>query len=471
MKITPFPRLNQTNDFKGEAGQACTTHVHKAESCENRLDHLKMENAITKSWIQITLLSLAISGFYSIFIVLLRSPYITEFFPDKSIFQTALIVHVDLSVLFWMICFIMMIISTKLDTKYDSLVKVLQKLVTGSIILIFVSPIIPDSTPYMNNYIPILHNLLFIIGIAFFMSVFFVFSCIATMSEKSISMPIGIAGIIMFLSFFISGYKLSEIDYPIDQYNYYEMLFWAGGHILQFIYCAGLIVVWLKMTSKKESIKPLLWLNCLLILPLPIIQLFIKIDGSDYFSLFTEHMKIFGGIAPICTLLVIFIEMIISKDFRYKQYFVIANSKESIKNYSFILSLSLFFYGGIIALMVSGLNVTIPAHYHGSIVSISIAFMGYIYLTIDRYYSIINFKHATIQLITYALGQTMHISALAYSGGYGALRKTPGVDLALNAKIAMGFMGAGGLIAIVAGLIFVYICSKPIFFTNHKKET
>ena len=68
-----------------------------------------MNNNIEKNWIKITLLSLALSGVYSIFIVLLRTPVLTNIFPDKSIFQTALIIHVDLSVLFWLVSIVLMI--------------------------------------------------------------------------------------------------------------------------------------------------------------------------------------------------------------------------------------------------------------------------------------------------------------------------------------------------------------------------
>ncbi|MDX1916795.1 MAG: hypothetical protein SFT68_02290, partial [Rickettsiaceae bacterium] len=129
---------------------------------------------------------------------------------------------------------------------------------------------------------------------------------------------------------------------------------------------------------------------------------------------------------------------------------------------SLFLSLILFSCGGVIAIFISGANAVIPAHYHGSIVGITIGFMGYIYNKTNQIFSQINFKNALRQLYIYSFGQLIHILGLSASGGYGALRKTPGADLPLSAKISLSFMGIGGLLAIVGGLIFVYICTMSI---------
>ena len=55
------------------------------------------------------------------------------------------------------------------------------------------------------------------------------------------------------------------------------------------------------------------------------------------------------------------------------------------------------------------------------------------------------------------------LAGLALAGGYGVLRKTPGGDIALSAKIYMGMVGGGGLVAIIGGLMFVYICVKNLY--------
>lgn len=421
---------------------------------------------IKKKWIIISLFSLALSGAYSIFIVMLRAPFLTNLFANKSLFQICLIIHVDLSVLFWMVCFVMMYITDHISSKYDPIINFLQNLLILSIGLIFISPFFGESEPYMNNYIPILHNLLFITALAFFVAVYFIINILGCLSEKFEPVSISILGLSVLCSFVISAIKLSRLNYPIDQYQFYETLFWGGGHLLQFLYCSGLMIAFAKFAEKTEcaiGLKFFLLFNSLCVLPLPIIQIFLSVDSDSYFSLFTEHMKIVGAIAPICLIFTIFISNILSGKYKPSSNLWIANSNDSLKTYSFLFSSLLFGMGGVLALFIDSSNVKIPAHYHGSIVGISIAFMGYIYLVVDEFYGRIKYKQAIIQIAVYSFGQLVHILSLAYAGGYGALRKTPGVELPNNVKIAMGFMGAGGLLAIISGLLFVYICYKRIY--------
>ncbi|RYE12673.1 MAG: hypothetical protein EOP34_10370 [Rickettsiales bacterium] len=131
---------------------------------------------------------------------------------------------------------------------------------------------------------------------------------------------------------------------------------------------------------------------------------------------------------------------------------------------SLIMSMILFFIGGIIGLLIVNINVTIPAHYHGAIVGVTIAIMGICYRFVDILYNIkINKKWQIIQSYIYGGGQLLHILALGFSGGYGALRKTPGAELNFKAKISMGIMGLGGLTAIIGGIIFVILCFNAIY--------
>jgi hypothetical protein len=138
-----------------------------------------------------------------------------------------------------------------------------------------------------------------------------------------------------------------------------------------------------------------------------------------------------------------------------------------------MMSLLLFFYGGLLGLMISGQNVTIPAHYHGSIVGVTLALMGAAYAMLPQfgYASVAKTRLAFWQPIVYGVGQIMHISGLAYSGGYGVLRKSPDAaeTLAANVKIALGFMGLGGLLAIIGGLMFVIVMGRA--YLSHRRVT
>ena len=95
--------------------------------------------------------------------------------------------------------------------------------------------------------------------------------------------------------------------------------------------------------------------------------------------------------------------------------------------------------------------------------------MGLVYFYLNR----LGFHFSKNRLIRwmpyfYCIGQLMHIMGLAISGGYGALRKTPGESLSAKATTALGFMGLGGLMALIGGLLFVYICYSAFFNKRSK---
>ena len=111
--------------------------------------------------------------------------------------------------------------------------------------------------------------------------------------------------------------------------------------------------------------------------------------------------------------------------------------------------------------------MTIPAHYHGSIVAVTLAFMGVVYHILPR----LGFRKpsgrlARLQPAIYGIGQIMHVFGLAWSGGYGVQRKTAGSAQGLESieKLAgMGIMGLGGLIAIIGGVLFLIVVFKAMW--------
>jgi len=124
-------------------------------------------------------------------------------------------------------------------------------------------------------------------------------------------------------------------------------------------------------------------------------------------------------------------------------------------------SIALFAAGGVIGLFIGASNVTIPAHYHGCIVGVTLALMGLVYHLLPQLgWCAPQGRLAVAQPVLYAVGQLMHIVGLVWSGGYGVQRKVAGGEQVLRGagEIAgMGLMGLGGLVAIVGGLLFVVV--------------
>ena len=127
-------------------------------------------------------------------------------------------------------------------------------------------------------------------------------------------------------------------------------------------------------------------------------------------------------------------------------------------------SLLVFGAGGVIGFLIQGSNVTIPAHYHGCIVGVTLALMGLAYELLPRLgFGVPGARLARWQLWLYAAGQLMHIGGLVWSGGYGVQRKVAGAEQALRSPeqiAAMGVMGLGGLVAVIGGLLFIVITAR-----------
>jgi heme/copper-type cytochrome/quinol oxidase subunit 1 len=131
-----------------------------------------------------------------------------------------------------------------------------------------------------------------------------------------------------------------------------------------------------------------------------------------------------------------------------------------------VMSLLLFSVGGLVGFAIRGSDVRIPAHYHGCIVGVTLAFMGVAYHLLPRLgLRAPSVRLATAQPYVYGIGQLLHITGLVWSGGYGVQRKVAGAQQVLRSfeEIAgMGLMGVGGLVAVVGGIMFVIVVVQAL---------
>ncbi|MFK8040191.1 MAG: hypothetical protein AB8B67_02500 [Rickettsiaceae bacterium] len=420
----------------------------------------------TPQYLRNALISLAISGLYSIIIVLMRSPL---FPPNISsyFFKVSLVVHVNLSVFVWMISILHIIWSIYSNNIF--LQKICCNISLISITLIAISPFTELSEPIMSNYIPMLdNNLIFALGMGLFgastltLLINTIYDFISSNECKDeIINAASISSAIIFLvavfCFSMSYFSLEQLISLtiLDSHLYFELLFWSMGHALQFLYSnmyvAVLIILVRKILNEKlyfnKIYQYLFFANSLFCSFGLFGNIVYEIYDSDFKDFYTMQMIYFGSISAIITIILLLYEICTGK--------ATMQSKNCVSTHAVICSSLLFLFGGVIGALIREINVTIPAHYHGSVVGITIGFMGFCY-----YLQNIKAKIATWQIYILSIGQSFHILGLLIAGGYGVARKTPGAtEMSLIAKIAMGIMGIGGLIAILGGLMFVIICS------------
>lgn len=398
------------------------------------------------------------------------------------LFHEALVVHVDLSVLVWFLSIACMFwsLAAPPPASGNVIIPYLNRAAQICFIIgmffIAISPADPKGEGLMSNYIPVIMSPLFFFGLSLLLcGVALILAYLFTNKTRCevFSQPIKFAvfgsGIIGMFAVAAFVWSFQVMPRQIDGQQYYEMLFWGGGHVLQFIHTQILLVCWLWLATKlkpefqpsKKLLYALFSVGPLAAIVTPIPYFLFDIASPEYRAFFTNGMIMAGGFAPFI-LSIFIIPILWSKRSKCK-------GENRALWAALLMSVILFIYGGFLAGLIQGQNVVIPAHYHGSIVGVTLAFMGISYLLLPcfGYRSVSGWKLAFWQPIVYGFGQIMHISGLAYSGGYGGLqRKTPcggGVDLAPDIKAAMGFMGMGGLLAIIGGIMFVVVVARAVY--------
>lgn len=422
---------------------------------------------ISDCYLQNGIWALALAGIYSVVLVVLRTPVISAMFADKSIFKSSLIIHVNLSVLVWLLSMVCMIWSTGKRIIFD---RFLCRVALGGMLLMAISPFIGEGNPVMNNYVPILENIWFIVGLSLFGCSVLCFAVLTLIQSKNdiIKTTSSCMYMLTWICFALSYRELSILReiVPMDVSYYYEMLFWSGGHYLQFIYTQIVMFAWLVLAEKwvgqklryHRIYKILFAANFLLSTLIFYGHYEYQMPDYEFKEFFTTHMRYCGGVIPAMFCIVLMVDT-----YNYLR----ANERHFCFSATALIASGLMFgVGGMIGSLISGVNVSIPAHYHGSIVGISIAFMGTAY--IRCYHNYTPGKWPEIQLWVITIGQLLHIAGLGFAGGYGILRKDPDGEIAASAKIYMAMVGGGGLVAIIGGLMFVFICARVMAFKTYK---
>ncbi len=426
-------------------------------------------------WLWLSVMALAGAGVFSVLLVLARTPYIGEIIPYADFFHTALVIHVDLSVLVWNLAFAGVLWSLIARARFLVLNRMILALLSLATILMTVSGFLPEANPVMSNYIPVLENPVFLTGLVLFgagvgAQVLLTMTLIPPVGRNISKLGVlrfgmdcaAISLIVALGAFFWSW--LGVPDQLVDSI-YFEMLFWGGGHILQYTYTLIMMVCWLWLASAAriemimgERVVLLVFLAGLLsVFVAPVIYLEYPVADPRHREMFTWLMSFGGSLATFPLGLAVYYGLVRKKP---------APGREQSAHSALITSLMLFAVGGIIGFLIDGNNVTVPAHYHGCIVGVTLALMGVAYDVLPRLgYDRVNFRVAGIQIWCYATGQFLHILGLVWSGGYGVERKVAGAaqDLDSIERIAgMGLMGLGGLISAIGGLLFVIVVIRAL---------
>lgn len=431
---------------------------------------------LARAWLGLGLLALIGSGVFSILLVLARTPGLNRLLPGVDFFRIALVVHVDLSVLVWFVAVAGLLWSVNgtragLRWGWGALV-----LVGAGTALMSLAAFVAPGEAIMANYIPMLDSPLFITGTLALGAGVMLLVLRAMLGSPKVGLQIDGAGALRFginaasvaTAVALMAFIWSYLVLPQDLVGkaYYEILFWGGGHALQFTWTLLMLVAWLWLASVCGARLPLSPRLAVVMFALALVSVFVTpyaylaydVATVEHRNLHTWAMRLGGGIAiaPIALAVVMGLRSARSND----------DSSRPLRA-ALVSSIALFAAGGLIGAMINGSNVKIPAHYHGCIVGVTLALMGVVYHLLPQLgYGAVRGRTATLQPYLYGAGQLLHIIGLVWSGGYGVQRKVAGTEQVLRSTaevFGMGLMGLGGLVAIIGGLLFVVVVIRAMW--------
>jgi hypothetical protein len=435
-------------------------------------------------WLALGLVSLIASGVFSVLLVLSRAPYVKDVFPLVDFFHVALVVHVDLSVLVWFLAFAGVCWSLNSTRRFVGAGWAALAMSVIGTALMSIAPFVGHGGPVMSNYIPVLEDPVFLCGLGVFAAGFVVLVARSMAAVPLVGVNLtgagalrfGLNGALVSAAVAILAFAWSWWAMPagVEARTYYELLFWGAGHVIQFTYTLLMFVAWLWLATALDLRLPLSPRVTVLLFGIGLVSVFLTpvvylgqdVGSVQHHNFLTWIMRIGGGLAIAPFALAVGVGLARCPS--------LGPGGQPLRR-SLVASLIVFGVGGVIGFMIHGSNVKIPAHYHGCIVGVTLAFMGLTYHLLPQFgFAQPVGRLAAWQPYVYGGGQLLHILGLVWSGGYGVQRKVAGGAQALRSTeeiVAMGIMGFGGLIAAVGGLIFLMVVARAVLAARKRGST
>jgi cytochrome c oxidase subunit I len=436
-----------------------------------------IRQGLATAWLTLGIVALALAGLFAVLLVMARTPGLQSLFPSLDFFRTALVVHVDQSVLIWFLAFSGLLWSLGINPVGPGAALLrwtaLALAMTGCLLLA-AAPFVGAGAPLLNNYIPVLQHPLFYIALLLFGAGILLQAVLHLAHRLPQGLPLwcdplAVGNVTAAMAVLLAGGSLawswSTLPSLWQGQAYFEYLFWGPGHVLQFAYTQIMLVAWIGLARSLQvplrvsdgGLAALLTLGFIPLLLVPAIYGRDAVDAAATRLAFTQLMQYGNGLAvlPIGLFLLLGLR-------RHPPV-----TQDRLPEYRALLgSWLLFAAGGLLGGLIAGVNTIIPAHYHGSIVGVTLALMGMTYHLLPR----LGYTHplgrlARVQPVIYAAGQMLHISGLAASGAMGIQRKTAGAAQGLAdwpSQVAMGVMGSGGLLAVIGGILFVWVVLRTL---------
>jgi len=400
------------------------------------------------AWLAIGCAALGVSAVCAVALVAARTPYVARFVPHLDLFRPALVMHVVLSAVVWLLAYAGACASAVARGRYT----VRWWLCLGAALglgAIVASPA-AGGTAVLANYVPLLDNAVFFTGLALLAlgvcgSVLLVVAEGGRDGEQASSRRLILIALVPLpVALIALGWGVATAPQHLSAAAYYEFIFWGPGHALQFAYGALMIVAWLGLadscgmrlpvTPRTEAV--LVGAAVVPALAAPVIHVLQPAAAPPFFEFYTRLMEFGNGLVAVPLGVVLAWRVI--------------RAQRSARQALLLLSIFLFLAGCLLGVLIRGESALVPAHYHGTIGAVTLACMGLAADALGAMRPQPGVRCGFRQALTYGGGLVLVVTGLAASGFLGLPRKLSW-ELASGTDVhaAMALIGVGGAAAIV----------------------
>lgn len=455
--------------------------VAPAETSDARRMVCARVGAETRLWLAVAVGSLVVAGLLSLAVVIGRLPFLSHLIDDPLFFKRCLVVHVVLSLLVWFYAFFAGLTGLRAGGGESLIGRASIATAILGVAGIMAGGLMRGAEPILANYIPVIDHPVFIAGLAtFFIGIvaFFINSlatCRAAPADRThrgdlpgdAAVGLQATGVAIVLAAATWVATRSGLPAGLDAWTHYEFSAWGAGHVLQVANTCAMLSIWLWLAARatgRPVLTPLAARIAFTVLLAPHFAMpLLTMRGSLnnlYHSGATELMR--WGIFPVVLVLLVLIVR-----------HLLANRPDGepaarMAVAGFAVSAGLTLLGFTLGALIRSSTTLVPAHYHASLGAVTVSLMAAAFLTADRVslgdrgFSLLRstWARARRQLQLFGAGQTVFVLGFAIGGFHGLGRKAyAGEQHVRNAgEIAgLGVMGAGGLVAVAAGVWFLVL--------------
>ena len=267
------------------------------------------------AWLALGLAALVASGIFSLLLVAARTPFLAPLFPVADFFHVALVVHVDLSVLVWFAACAGLVWTVNGERRLESLGWAALAFAAVGTVLMSAAPFLGRGQPVMSNYVPVLDDPLFLAGLVVFGVGFAGVTLRALAAPARVGRALdgvdaqrfGLNAAAVSAAIALGAFAWSWLALPdrLGGQRYYELLFWGGGHVLQFTWTLLMLVAWLWLATLAGLRLPLsprvtallFGVALAAVFATPAIYLAWPVTSLEHRQLLTWLMRFGGGLA------------------------------------------------------------------------------------------------------------------------------------------------------------------------------